>query len=74
MDDSIGLRKGVTVKLKSDFPTEYDCIKSQLGVSPKYFRTDCGSKNVSKKFEEQLAADGTHHERSAPDWQNQNGR
>eukprot|EP00961_Rhodomonas_salina_P228434 3087502-Rhodomonas_salina.1 len=45
MDDNAGLKKGVMVKLKSDFPTEYDSIKHQLSVSPKYFRTDCGCEN-----------------------------
>eukprot|EP00961_Rhodomonas_salina_P002766 38039-Rhodomonas_salina.2 len=43
MDDSAGLKKGVTVKLKSDFPAEYDLIKRQLSVLPKYFQTDGGS-------------------------------
>eukprot|EP00961_Rhodomonas_salina_P210499 2842295-Rhodomonas_salina.1 len=63
----------MTVKYKSEFPNEYDRIKCKLGVSPKYFRSDCGGENISKKFEESLVKDSTFHERSAPDWQNQNG-
>eukprot|EP00961_Rhodomonas_salina_P288148 3893688-Rhodomonas_salina.1 len=50
LDDQSNLKQGVTVKYKSEFPNEYDRIKRKLGVSPKYFRSDCGGENISKKF------------------------
>eukprot|EP00961_Rhodomonas_salina_P056358 757076-Rhodomonas_salina.1 len=74
LDDQSNLKQGVTVKYKSEFPNEYDRIKSKLGVSLKYFQSDSGGENISKKFEELLAKDGMFHESLTPDWQNQNGR
>eukprot|EP00961_Rhodomonas_salina_P263239 3557302-Rhodomonas_salina.2 len=76
LDYQSNLKQGMTVKYKSEFPNEYNRIKRKLGVSKslKYFRSNGGGENISKKFEELLVRDGTFHERLAPDWQNQNGQ
>mmetsp|Transcript_61772 Transcript_61772/g.127702 ORF Transcript_61772/g.127702 Transcript_61772/m.127702 type:complete len:1753 (+) Transcript_61772:15-5273(+) len=74
VDDCSGDIETITLKHKSDLPQEYDRVVRQQGVTPKYLRTDGGGEFVGKDFEKRIAKDGTHHEKSAPDWQNQNGR
>eukprot|EP00286_Rhodomonas_abbreviata_P008122 CAMPEP_0181343174 /NCGR_PEP_ID=MMETSP1101-20121128/31437_1 /TAXON_ID=46948 /ORGANISM="Rhodomonas abbreviata, Strain Caron Lab Isolate" /LENGTH=1673 /DNA_ID=CAMNT_0023454769 /DNA_START=92 /DNA_END=5115 /DNA_ORIENTATION=- len=74
VDDYSGEIQPIKCKLKSDFASEYDRVVRQQGVTPKYLRTDGGGENMGEEFEKRVAADGTFHEKSAADWQNQNGR
>eukprot|EP00961_Rhodomonas_salina_P131430 1768846-Rhodomonas_salina.3 len=64
----------IACRLKSDYPNEYKHVVQQNGIAPKCLRSDGTGENVSKTFEKQLADDGTHHEKSLPDWQHENGR
>eukprot|EP00961_Rhodomonas_salina_P106758 1437664-Rhodomonas_salina.1 len=64
----------VLCKVKTDLSPEYNRLSRQEGVRPKKLSTDGAGENTAATFETKIANEGTHHEKSAPHWQNQNGR
>ena len=74
IDDFSGDIQPLLLKVKSSLPEKYNEVCLRAGIYPKFLRNDCAGENVGATFKAEIARQGTHQERSAPHWQNQNGR
>ena len=74
VDDTSNEIQGLTVAKKNQQRQEYDRVCRFVGVYPKKLQTDGACENINAEFVNHIQSQGTHHEKSAVNWQNQNAR
>ena len=74
IDDCSDYTDCISHRTKASIPEVHKKMNVRQGMPPKILRSDGAGEFTSDEFENLLLQDGTFHEKSAPDYQHQNGR